>query len=761
MDNSAFIHHLTHLPDYEDQIVHIQYLPPVDADTSQLSQPLPYSLEARLKSLGISSFYTHQAMAIDAVRSGKNVIVSTASASGKSLCYNVPILGSMLKDKQGRAIYLFPTKALAQDQLRSLKELAFPDILSKAELATFDGDTPQAERGEIKSKARIVLSNPDMLHIGILPNHKTWSKLFNQLKYVVVDEAHVYRGIFGSHVANVIRRLRRICRYYGSDPLFILCSATIGNPLEHARNLVGSEFTLVNKDGSPHGKKSFIFWNPPVLDEGKSARRSSNSEATLIFTELVKKQIRSLAFARSRKLTELIYMYSRDHLSSGLEDRIKPYRAGYMPEDRRQIEQELFNGKLLGVVATNALELGIDIGDLDATVLTGYAGSISSMWQQAGRSGRSGGNSLSFFIAEDNPLDQYFMNNPDVFFGKDYECALINWKNENILKLHLLCAAWEKPLAEKDAEYFGDGMDEFCNNLAAENKLRNVRKSWYPAPRISHPSQHVNIRSSSENNYAVLDQSKGYEVLEMVSDSNAFFQLHDGAIYLHQGETYFVNKLDIEKHVALVEPSSVPYYTQTKDVTDINVLETLRQIEKGDVRICFGKVDVTTTVLGFRKKMQFTEEVIGDEFLDLPPQRFTTEALWFDIPQKTIDSIIELQLDFAGGLHAAEHASIALLPLFALCDRNDIGGVSTPFHADTGRPQIFIYDAYPGGIGITEKGFEIIADLWSTTLKAIEECPCKEGCPSCVQSPKCGNNNEPLDKKAAMIILKGLLETIS
>jgi DEAD/DEAH box helicase domain-containing protein len=757
MDANAFIHHLTKLDGYEQQIAHIQYIPAGKAVYGKLDKSLHPQLESRLKSLDIDTLYIHQAMAINAARSGKNVMISTASASGKTLCYNIPVLESLLDNSSGRALYLFPTKALAQDQLRSLNQLAGPGILKPGECNTFDGDTPQWDRADIKKNAKIILTNPDMLHVGILPNHKTWSGLFNHLKIVVIDEAHIYRGVFGSHVANVIRRLRRICKLYGSKPKFICCTATIGNALEHAQNLVGEEFELVEKDGAPHGKKSFVFWNPPIIDKEKASRRSCNSEATGLFTELIRKNIRSLAFTRSRKLTELVYMYSRDNLTRDMADLIKPYRAGYLPEDRRKIEKDLFSGKLLGVVATNALELGIDIGDLEATILTGYPGSISSTWQQAGRSGRSGAGSISFLVGDDNPLDQYYMNNPDDFFDKAYESALINWANINILRQHLLCAAWEKPLAAGDSDYFGESFDENIGELENEGKLRSQRRHWYISPRISHPAQNINIRSASELNYAVLDISRGYEIMETVSASNAFFQLHDGAVYLHQGEPYFVKKLDIEKHVALVEPANVPYYTQAKDITDIRIVRKFIETKHGEVTVTFGEADVTTTVLGFRKKMQFTEQIVGDEPLDLPPMQFVTEALWFGVPQKAIDALTEKKLDVAGGLHAAEHASIALLPLFALCDRNDIGGVSTPFHADTGRATIFIYDAYPGGVGITEKGFEIIEELWKATLKAIEECPCKDGCPSCVQSPKCGNNNEPLDKQGAILLLRGLL----
>ncbi len=758
MQADAFIQHLKKLPDYEQQIVHLEYIPRCSASFGKLDKPFHPLVGSRLESLGISDLYTHQAQALNATSLGENIMVATASASGKTLCYNLPVLESLLNDPTSRALYLFPTKALSQDQLRSLRQLASPELIPFDGFATFDGDTPQAERSEIKKRARIVLSNPDMLHIGILPNHKSWARFFSQLKYVVIDEAHIYRGVFGSHVANVMRRLRRICSRYGSDPLFICCSATIANPKEHADKLIGKDFRVIDEDGSPNGRKSFVFWNPPIIDETKSTRRSSNSEATLIFTELVKADIRSLVFTRTRKLTELIYIYSRDHLTPTQADRIKPYRAGYLPEDRRQIEKDLFSGKLLGVVATNALELGIDIGDLDATVITGYPGSISSTWQQAGRSGRGTGSSLSFFIANNNPLDQYFMNNPQSFFGKSFENALINSDNINILKPHLICAAWELPISARDADYFGDNFMEALTELGKSDVIRERNRHWYVSPRISHPAQDISIRSGSDKYYSIIDASRGYELLETIGAGTAFFQIHEGAIYLHQGDAYLITELDLERRIALATPSDVPYYTQTKEITDIRVIRLIQELKYSDVTVCFGEVDVTNEVIGYRKKMQFTEEVIGDELLDLPPLRFITEALWFDLPQKGIDVVSEAGLDLAGGLHATEHAAIALLPLFALCDRNDIGGMSTPFHPDTGKAQVFIYDAYPGGIGITEKGFQVIKELWAATLGVIKECPCQEGCPSCVQSPKCGNNNEPLDKKAAIILLHELLE---
>ncbi|MFC1987866.1 DEAD/DEAH box helicase [Chloroflexota bacterium] len=762
MDTSAFLNYLIAQPAYDSQIVHIEHILPRDANYAGLDKPLEVSLQECLDEHGISSLYTHQTEAINNARQGRNVMVSTSSASGKSLCYNVAVLQALLTEPASCALYLFPTKALAQDQLRALREMFCPALFRAEEFATFDGDTPQAERAEIRKQARIILTNPDMLHVGILPNHPSWSKLLRSLRYVVIDEAHVYRGVFGSHVACVLRRLRRLCKLYGSNPRFILSSATIANPGEHAERLAGLPFTVVDNDGSPHGGKDFVFWNPPIIDPVKNARRSANSEATVLFTELVSQSIRTLTFARTRRLTELIYIYSRDKLaevSPALAKRVKAYRAGYLPQDRRQIEQELFGGQLLGVVATVALELGIDIGDLDATVLTGYPGSIASTWQQAGRSGRGQEGSLSFLIGLDSPLDQYFMRHPEYFFQKSVENALVNPENPYILRAHLLCAAWELPLTSADDSFFGTSFAQERAALEAEGRLRERRHRWYLSPSIAYPAQAINIRSTSGENFAVVDTSSG-SLLETVEASVAFFQVHPGAIYLHQGESYLVTNLDLAGRTAYAVPTTTSYYTQTKEIEDLRIIRQIRSKSCGQVEIYLGEVVVTNTVVGFKKKAQFTEEVIGEEPLDLPPQRFPTIALWFDLPAEAVNRVVEEQLDFAGGLHAAEHAAIVILPLFALCDRNDIGGVSTPVHPDTGIAQIFIYDAYPGGIGIAEKGFDLVVELWQATLRAIIECPCQDGCPSCIQSPKCGNNNKPLDKKAAQILLEGLLKSI-
>ena len=758
MTVSSFIEHIKALSGYRDQIVHIEHLPSRQPSYQEPALPLHSRLESALRSSDLYPLYSHQATAVDLVRSGENVVVVTGAASGKTLCYNVPVLESILTDKASRALYIFPTKALAQDQLRNLTELASL-LPNPVKVATFDGDTPREERSYAKRSAQIVLTNPDMLHLGVLPNHQSWSRFLRRLRYVVIDEVHTYRGVFGSHVGNVLRRLRRLLDSYGAKPQFICCSATIANPREHVEKLVGLPFQVVDTDGAPHGRKDFVLWNPPVVKKAKASRISANSEAAFLLAELVQRHVRTIAFARTRKLTELIYVYARQRLgASSLAQRVKPYRGGYLPEERRQIEQELFHGDLLGVVATTALELGIDIGDLDAAVLTGYPGSIASTWQQAGRSGRRTGMSLSFLIGVDNPLDQYFMRHPKALFGKRCENALIDPSNQQVMKSHLLCAAWESPLTTGDETYWGEPLRNALLALEESRLLREREGRWYPTPTIAYPAEGVNIRSASSLNYTILDASQGNRQMETVDASVALSQVHPGAIYLHYGEPYLVTELDLAGRCAYVVPTDAPYYTQAKELTNIRVVKTLMEKGTPNARCYLGEVEVTTQVVGFRRKMQFTEEVIGEDFLDLPPNHFNTVAVWFDLPDEAIDKIAETQLDFAGGLHAAEHACIALLPLFALCDRNDLGGVSTPFHPDTGKPQIFIYDAHPGGTGIAEKGFELIQDLWRETLRLVTECPCEDGCPSCVQSPKCGNNNQPLDKKAAQEILRVLTQ---
>ena len=757
MNASGFLDYLKKAQWYKDQIVHVERIPPREAIHGEMETPLHPNLQSSLERKGLWPLYSHQAESINFLARGDHVIVATPAASGKSLCYHLPVLDSFLRDKTSRAIYIYPTKALAQDQLRGLRELG-EDIPSQA--AIFDGDTLFEDRPSIKRSSHVLLTNPDMLHLGILPNHRSWSRLIRGLRYVVLDETHVYRGIFGSHVANVLRRLRRVCHMYGSSPQFIFCSATIANPGELAYQLTGLPFKVIDRDGSYYGGKHFAFWNPPIVDQAKSSRRSTNTEAATIFSQLVSRGARTIAFVRTRRVAELVYLYTKGQLEEilpGLGDKISPYRASYLPEDRRQIERALFQGELMGVATTNALELGIDVGSLDATVITGYPGSISSTWQQAGRSGRGREGSLSILVGQDNPLDQYLMNHPESFFGRPVENALISPENPHIIQPHLLCAAYESPLTAEDEGLFGASFKGHVEDLEAKGLLLNRGGKWHATTEVSYPAETVSIRSTSPHNYLVVEEGSG-TILETVEEASAFQQLHPGAVYLHQGEPYLVNRLDLDARAAYVKPNDGAYYTQTKDVTDIRIRGVRRSKTSGDVQVYLGDVEVTNHVLGFKMRKPFTEEVIGEEYLDLPPRRFNTVSLWFDIPQDVLDWVKMKRLDLAGALHATEHAAIGVLPLFALCDRNDIGGVSTPLHPDTGQPQVFIYDGHPGGIGIAERGYQIIEALWAATLRVVSECRCDDGCPSCIQSPKCGNNNRPLDKGLAEVMLRELCQ---
>jgi DEAD/DEAH box helicase domain-containing protein len=779
MSVDGFLEHLTALPAYRGQIAHVEYLPAREARQGALERPIHPALADSLRRSGVIGLYAHQAAAVNAVRAGSSVAVATSTASGKTLCYNIPVLESILSDRRARALYLFPTKALAQDQLRVLGELT-RDSMPGLTCATFDGDTPQNRRAALRKSASIILTNPDMLSLGVLPNHTAWAAFFAHLKYVVIDEAHAYRGVFGSQVANVLRRLRRVCAFYRRQPQFICCSATVANPGDHVRRLTGMSVTVVDDDGSPHGPRDFVLWNPPLV-EGSDARRSANAEATLLFSELVKAGIRNITFTKSRRTAELVFKHTRDILNKDapeLASLVAAYRAGYRPEDRRQIEQALFQGRLVGVAATTALELGVDIGKLDATVLTGYPGSLASTWQQAGRSGRGKDRALTFLIGMDNPLDQYLMRHPDEIFAKPVENALIDPDNSYILPPHMLAAAYEMPLSPADADLFG-GQAAFAEHLAAlesQGLISAAGSRWFYAG-MGYPAQEINLRSASGHYFNMLDRSRGSEILETIDPSLAFFQAHPGAIYLHQGDSYLVESMDLNTRNIYVRPVETDYYTQPMELTDTRIIRSLRGFpydlppvtapgqspgaaSMAPQETCgafWGQVRVTTRVIGFRRKQQFTETVRSLEPLDLPPQSYDTKALWFDIPPRAVAEIAERSMDFPGGLHALEHAAIGILPLFAMCDRNDIGGLSTPNHPDTGKAQVFIYDAYPGGVGISEKGYQVLPDLWRATLRLLQECPCEAGCPSCVHSPKCGNNNEPLDKRAAQVILEHLV----
>ncbi|HEY1332522.1 MAG TPA: DEAD/DEAH box helicase [Actinomycetota bacterium] len=750
MDADAFVDELTSFGRDDASLAHVERLPARPAVVEPFPD-IPELLRSRLELLGIGGLYPHQRAALDVLDEGRNVIVSTGTASGKTLVYNLAFARAALQDPKRTALYLFPTKALARDQLRQVRDLRLPQLRA----AVYDGDTPQAERPLIRRNANLVMSNPDMLHASILPGHARWADFLLRLSLVVVDEAHVARGVFGSHVAMVLRRLRRLVTHYGGDPAFVMASATVGNPAELAERLSGLPFAEVADDLSPRGEKLFALWNPPLVDPDLGIRRGAVSETAWLLAKLVGSGTRAIAFCRSRRGAELVAEFARRELPGGLKDRVKAYRAGYLPQERRELERAISGGDVVGVAATNALELGIDVGALDAALLAGYPGTRASMWQQAGRAGRRSDSSLAVLVAQDDPLDQYLVQHPADLFGKPPEAAVVDPGNPYVLAPHLLCAAREQPLADEELELFGPDAADAAEVLVADGKLIRRRGLLHHPGRDS-PHRTVDIRSASGSLFAIVDQETG-ALLGTVDEARAFFHVHPGAVYLHQGEQFEVSELDLAGKVALVGRSDADYYTQARDLTDIEVLDEREADESGPATAIFGDVRVTRRVVGFQRKSVFSGDVLDSIELRLPDQTLETKALWWLL---TSDLLQRAQIGRAalpGAAHAAEHAAIGLLPLVATCDRWDVGGVSTPLHPDTGMATIFIYDGYPGGAGIAERGFRAGARLLEATFEAVRRCPCAQGCPSCVQSPKCGNGNEPLDKQGAVALLAAML----
>ncbi|HEU5001428.1 MAG TPA: DEAD/DEAH box helicase [Actinomycetota bacterium] len=721
--------------------------------------PLPRLLAARLQALGITGLWTHQAEALAAVRAGHNVIVSTGTASGKSLCFNLPVLERLLAERRARALYLYPTKALAQDQLRALRALAVPPVTA----ATYDGDTPGDERAMVRRYARIVLTNPDMAHFGLLASHARWADLFGGLAFVVVDEAHTLRGVFGSHVGCILRRLRRVARHYGADPTFILASATIGNPGDLAERLIGAPFDAVQHDAGPKGSRLFAFWNPPLKDEASGRRASSNWETARLMAAFVEDGVRTLAFAKSRKGAELVAKHARSIIEAPeTARRVRAYRAGYLAAERREIEQQLFSGELLGVAATTALELGVDVGGLDAVVMNGFPGTVAQVWQQAGRAGRSGGESVAVLVGHEDPLDQYYLSHPDVLLTKPHEAALVDVTNPRILEPHLGCAAHELPLAEGEAEAtFGEGAAPVVGAMVAAGDLAvrtpkaggRTRLHWR---RREAPGGALDLRSLGGEAYRIVDAGTG-ALLGTVDAARAFGQVHPGATYLHQGESYVVAGLDLAERVALVEAGTPDYFTQARDTSDLRVIGVTASARLGAVDCFLGKVEVGRQVVAYARRSIDTGELLDVTPLELPPEVLATVAMWYTVPPAIVARAGIDAPDLPGALHAAEHAGIGVLPLFAMADRWDIGGVSTALSADTGLPTVFIYDGYPGGMGIAERGFARAEEHLAATLEAVRGCRCERGCPACVQSPKCGNGNDPLDKAAAIRLMATIL----
>jgi len=745
MHAQAFLDSLTADPLEAENLVHVQELPARTPQVAPFPEGLPELLVSRLSLLGVDGLYAHQIEGLEALRAGRHVMLSTGTASGKSLVYQIAAAEAALTTPKATAIFLFPTKALARDQLRSMRALKLPQVRA----AVYDGDTPQAERPLIRKNANLVLTNPDMLHLALLADHARWADFFLRLSLVVVDEAHVLRGVFGSHVAMVLRRLRRLVALHGGDPRWCLASATVGNPGELAHRLTGLDVEVVSGDAAPRGRKLFALWNPPIIDDETGARRSALAEASTVMTHLVDQGARTIGFTRSRRAAELLAEFTRRGVADAqARDRIRAYRAGYLAEDRRKIERELADGELVAVAATNALELGIDIGSLDAAVLTGYPGTRASMWQQAGRAGRRSDESLAVLVAQDDPLDQYLTQHPDDLFGQSPEAAVIDPTNPYVLEPHLRCAAREYPLGDEEAKrFFGDTAIEGLQRLAEADLVKQRRDRWHDVGSTP-PHRDLDIRAGGGHVYRIVQEDTG-QLIGTADEHRAFATLHPGAVYLHQGEQFLVRKLDLVSGVAVVEEADPDYYTQARDITDIMIVNLLDHRPLGDAELCFGDVEVTNQVVGFVRKLVATNELVGQEELPLPPVTLRTRAVWWTLPGRVIDAARVTTKDLAGGIHGAEHCAIGLLPLVATCDRWDIGGVSTTLHPDTGLTTIFLYDGYPGGAGIAERGYHAAERWLRATAERLRDCPCRDGCPSCVVSPKCGNGNEPLDKAAA------------
>jgi len=722
----------------------IAYLGSEPAREARLA-PLPDELHPRvleaLAAQGIDELYTHQRAAWDAAARGEHVVVTTGTASGKTLAFNLPVLDAIAHEPKQRALYLYPTKALAQDQLRSLSTFRLP----KLRAAIYDGDTETERRWQIRKWANLVLTNPDMLHIGVLPHHDRWGDVLSNLRYVIVDEAHVYRGVFGSHVANVLRRLRRLAKIYGAEPQFLLASATIANPGELVERLLGVPATVIGDDGAPRAERTVVLWNPPLTDEELGLRASTLGEGSRVLGELVSRDLRTLLFAKSRKAAELIHRFTADRI--GDARRLSPYRAGYTPAQRREIEQRLSAGELLGVSATNALELGIDVGLLDAVVSVGFPGTVSSLRQQWGRAGRRG-HGLAALVASEDALDQYFMREPQALLGRRVEAAILDHENHRVLDGHVLTAAFEAPLDDTDREILGDTALERAADLP---ELKKTDAGYVWAGR-DYPAARVPLRSTGMDAFTVVDRSTG-SVLGLVERERAYSTVHEGAIYLHLGEQFRVVSLDLEARAALVEPFSGDYYTQAKKETMTAIDQSQRAERRLGLELSFGTVVVSEQVVAYQKKSIHDQASLDIVQLDLPQTEFETEAIWF-VPEPWMTEDLDSQRRLLGSLHAAEHSLIALLPLWAMCDRWDIGGLSTNVHFQTGAPTIFVYDGHPGGVGITERGFDAFEGWVEDTARMLQGCPCLLGCPSCVQSPKCGNLNEPLDKAGALALLE-------
>jgi len=772
MNVERIVNTLERNPRHYERVEHVEGLPCKKPVYGELKKELPTPITEYLSQKGIN-LYTHQCKTIEKLRAGKNVIITTPTASGKTLAFTIPVFEKMWYHKSATALYLYPTKALSNDQLKGLQEFEKVSGIP-VNPNVYDGDTPRGKRPTIRETSRIIISNPYELHY-VLPWHYKWQKFLSNLQVIVIDEAHRYRGVFGSNVAFVLRRLQRILEFYGASPQVVLSTATLANPVEFGEKLAGVPFELVENDGSPQGKKYFIFYNPYYDGVGKL---SIHQETKDVFLFYVKNGLQTLCFTISRKMAELITLWAKNELENEphLTDKITAYRAGYLPDERRKIENKLKNGFLRGVTSTNALELGIDIGSLDSVVISGYPGTVISTWQQAGRAGRGIDESVVTLVAFQNPLDQYFMHHPEVFFDKSHENAIIDLKNPYIVAGHVMCAASELPVKKEDKKYFGN-FEGIARVLELQRLIQHTKNGWvYTGRGGGRATEAVKLDTISSDIFKVVCNGK---LLETMDRPQAYREAHEGAVLLHQGETYFVEHLDLKNGVVLVKKCDVDYYTEVIKVVDITVLEEIDKKDVAEVGVFFGRVKVTEEYTGYR--IMKYDRVVGIEPLDLPALTFQTIGLWICVPETIKDTIWEIRRKdkdikknlklkeksekdlknelFAGGLHGAEHALIGVMPFHVMCDRWDIGGVSTMRHPDTSKPTIFVYDGFEGGIGLTERAFELIGDIIKMAHELVRDCPCEDGCPACIYSPKCGNDNRPLDKKGSTLIL-GQLDSV-
>ena len=737
-------------PEYREQIASVYHLEGRSAVYDRLGAPLPDRLLQILQNLQITKLYSHQVKAINLAREKKHFVIATSTASGKSLAYNLPVLETILSEPEKSALYIFPTKALAHDQWNKLHSYGLP-----VKIETYDGDTRAGMRAALRN-SKIILTNPDMLHTGILPNHLGWHHFFSNLSYIVLDEIHCYRGIFGIHMAHLLRRLRRVCTYYGSTPTFIFCSATIDNPREHAERLSGLPVELVADEGAPSGDKYLVFWNPYKKNSNELINRSQYlQDATWLLGKLAQWGKRCIVFTKSRQLTEWLWVYLQAHLDQELMEKIRTYRGGYLPDQRREIESLLFEGTLQGIISTNALELGIDIGTLEAAIIVGFPGTVSSFWQQAGRAGRNKEPSMVFYISTNDLLDLYYLHHAGEILRRRYGQLFFDVDNPYILLDHIQCAAFEIPLSRSDTELWGSMFEGLVNFLMEEGDLtfNQFTGQWFFNGE-GHPARKVNLRSIRSDQYLlVLEDGK---IIGTIDGANAFSQVHPQAVYLHQGQAYEVISLDIDKKIARLKPTEPGYFTEASETINVEITTVHGEKPIQDGKLCLGEIEVISQVTGFRRKTSQGGVVEAKHTLFLPEERLATISFWLTIPPALSEEVKKAGLDLHGGLHGLEHVLIGLMPLLIVCDRWDLAGTSMVFHPQTGAPSVFVFDAVQGGVGLTEKGWERFDLLLAKALETVENCSCSSGCPSCIQSPKCGNWNQPLDKEATLMMLRYL-----